>query len=319
MLGPFKEHIEGHIALKQALGYSYIVAIPILEEFDRFTFDKYPFADEITREIAIDWCSRKPHETQSSQGMRASVVRQLSKYIVSLDIPAYIVPDGYYTRGTQYSPYIYSDAEITDFFKVADIYKRDSQKIFDRYIVPLFFRVLYTCGLRCKEARVLKISDVDVESGIITINKSKNNNSRLIPVSDELKQAINEYYFTVHQSQQQHEYFFPDRKGEPVTESKMYGVFRLLLWQADISHGGKGKGPRMHDFRHTFAVKCLKKWVEQGKNLDAYLPILRTYMGHYSFKETAYYLRMTAEVFPNILITLEKAYAGIIPELEVSE
>lgn len=78
----------------------------------------------------------------------------------------------------------------------------------------------------------------------------------------------------------------------------------------------KRERPTVHDLRHTYAVHCLKKWSEQEKDLNAYLPILKTYMGHDSFNDTAYYLRMTADVFPNITLKLETHYLGIIPELE---
>ena len=76
------------------------------------------------------------------------------------------------------------------------------------------------------------------------------------------------------------------------------------------------KSKRLDFIRHTYAVHCLKKWAEQDKDLMAYLPILKTYMGHCSFNKTAYYLRMTADVFPHITLKLETHYPGIIPELE---
>ena len=112
------------------------------------------------------------------------------------------------------------------------------------------------------------------------------------------------------------DYYFPALRGKPMTVANVYKNFRKFLWGARISHGGRGRGPRIYDFRHTHAVHCLKKWVIQNKDLSAYLPILKTYMGHDSFEETAYYLRLTADVFPDITSKLETRYAGIIPELE---
>ena len=82
-------------------------------------------------------------------------------------------------------------------------------------------------------------------------------------------------------------------------------IFADFCGGLGISHGGRGKGPRIHDFRHSYAVHCLKKWVEQEKDLTAYLPVLKTYLGHDSFAETAYYLRLTADVFPDITLKLE--------------
>lgn len=101
-----------------------------------------------------------------------------------------------------------------------------------------------------------------------------------------------------------------------MTALNIYRNFRRFLWRSGISHGGRGKGPRVHDLRHTHACHCLKKWVQQGKDIAAYLPVLKAYMGHDSFEETAYYLRLTADIFPDISIKLEGCYRDIIPRLE---
>ena len=174
----------------------------------------------------------------------------------------------------------------------------------------------HMCGLRSSEARSLKVADVDLERGILTINQSKNGNSRLVPMSDSLTERCQIFSKQVHLHSSAEDYYFPVLEGKPMQKRILYHNFRRFLWKAGISHGGIGRGPRIHDFRHTYAVHCLKKWAEEEKDLTAYLPILKTYMGHYSFKETAYYLRMTADVFPHIQLKLEAHYLEIIPQLE---
>jgi integrase len=109
-------------------------------------------------------------------------------------------------------------------------------------------------------------------------------------------------------------WFFPGFGGRPMTLSNVEKNFRKFLWQAGISHGGRSKGPRVHDFRHTMAVHCLRRWVLTGKDLRAYLPVLQTYLGHVEFSDTAYYLHLTAEMFPNITQQVETAMGGIIPK-----
>jgi integrase len=175
--------------------------------------------------------------------------------------------------------------------------------------------MLYTCGLRVSEARLLKVSEVDLSTGILTINQSKKDKKRLAPVSDSLLKKLHDFTDKVHQSSRPDDYYFPALKGKAITIGNVYKNFRKFLWRAGISHAGRGHGPRIHDFRHTYAVHCLKRWVEQGKDLLAYIPILKTYLGHDSFKETAYYLRLTADVFPDIIIKLESAYPNLVPEL----
>ena len=82
-------------------------------------------------------------------------------------------------------------------------------------------------------------------------------------------------------------------------------AWRQTLYCAGISYGGKGKGPRIHDLRHTFAVHCLQKWVEAGEDLNAKLPYLSAYMGHAGLYSTQQYLRLTAEAFPHIVSAME--------------
>lgn len=91
--------------------------------------------------------------------------------------------------------------------------------------------------------------------------------------------------------------------------------YRRYLEVAGISHGGKGQGPRLHDIRHTFAVHVLQKWIKEEADLSAMLPILSTYMGHKSVRSTAQYLRLTAEVYPDLMKKVEKSCAYVIPEV----
>ncbi|MAE40915.1 MAG: integrase [Psychrobacter sp.] len=314
--GPFKDHIKNHVELKRAVGYKYDTDADHLKRFDRFTLAKYPHATVLTKEIVLDWCSKKTYEAQANQCSRASIIRQFGKYLDSIGVKAYIIPKGYYPTGEQYMPYIYTVDELTRFFAETDKCRYCYECPYRHLIMAVFFRMIYMCGLRLSEARLLKVCDVDLENGILTINHSKKDNSRLVPMSDSLTERCRRYSEMVHPYTVSEDYYFPALNGKPMTIGNVYKNFRRFLWRAGISHGGRGYGPRTHDFRHAYAVHCLKKWVEQEKDLTAYLPVLKTYMGHDSFEETAYYLRLTADVFPDITLKLETRYPGIIPELE---
>lgn len=314
--GPFKDYIRGHVELKQAVGYKYETEACHLIRFDRFTLEKYPKATAFTKEIVLDWCSKKAYETRANQQSRTSIIRQLGKYLDSIGIRAYIIPKGYYPQEEKYIPYIYSFDELTNFFAETDKCHYCCECPYRHLIMPLIFRMLYTCGLRLSEARLLKVADVDLGHGVLTIHQSKNDRSRLVPMSDSLTKRCRHYSRKVHSHPVADHYYFPGLQGRPLTLVNVYHNFRRFLWRARISHGGKGRGPRIHDFRHTHAVHCLKKWTEEGKDLTAYLPALKTYLGHESFRETVYYLRLTSDMFPDITKKLEIHYPGIIPELK---
>ncbi len=314
--GPFKYHIKNHVDLKKAIGYKYDTDARHLYRFDRFTMEKYPHAINLTKNIVLDWCSKKTYEAQANLCSRASVIRQFGKYLDSIGVKAYIIPKGYFPKEEQYIPYIYTVDELKGIFAETEKCKFCYECPHRHLIMPVFFRMIYMCGLRLSEARLLKVADVNLEDGILTINQSKKDNSRLVPMSASLTERCRLYSKMVHPYPKDEEYYFPAPDGRPMTVGNVYKNFRRFLWRAGISHGGRGRGPRIHDFRHTYAVHCLKKWTEQDKDLTAYLPVLKTYMGHDTFEETAYYLRLTADVFPNITLRLETRYPRIIPQLE---
>jgi integrase len=115
---------------------------------------------------------------------------------------------------------------------------------------PLLFRLLYCCGLRISEAINLKISDVDFENGVLLIKNSKFGKDRLIPVSAPLADMFVRYHTLFNRNHVPQDYFFRNKKGTPLHKKTVYKIYRDLLWKAGISHGGKGIGPRLHDFRY---------------------------------------------------------------------
>ena len=313
---PFKEHIQDHVELKRAVGYKYDTDEGHLKRFDKFTLEKHPQATVLTKEIVLEWCSKKKYEAQGNQCTRASIIRQFAKYLDTIGVQGYILPKGYYPAEEEYMPYIYTLNELTRFFAESDKCRYCCECPFRHLIMPVLFRMIYMCGLRVSEARLLKVADVDLENGILTIHHSKKDNSRLVPMSDSLVERCRNYSKMVHPFPVPEDYYFLALEGKPMTIRNVYKNFRKFLWRAGISHGGRGKGPRIHDFRHAYACHCLKKWVEQEKDLTAYLPVLKTYMGHDTFADTAYYLRLTADVFPGITLKLETRYPEMIPVLE---
>ena len=86
--GPFKKHILNHIKLKQAIGYKYDADAKHLKRFDKFTLNKYPDSTILSKEIVLDWCSKKPYEAQANQCSRASIIRQFGIYLDSIGIKA---------------------------------------------------------------------------------------------------------------------------------------------------------------------------------------------------------------------------------------
>jgi len=248
--GPFAEYIKNHVCLKQAIGYKYEAEASHLLRFSAFTAEKYPDATILTKEIVLEWCSKKIYEAQANQCTRASIIRQLSIYMEKMGIGAYILPKGYYPTEEQYVPYIYTEYELQRFFHETDRCSYVSECPYRHLIMPVFFRMIYSCGLRSSEARLLKIEDVDLDAAILTIHHSKKDNSRLVTMSKKLTERCRDYSAKVHILSKEIDWFFPALNGKAMTIGNVYHNFRRFLWRAGISHGGRGKGPRVHGFRY---------------------------------------------------------------------
>jgi integrase/recombinase XerD len=133
-----------------------------------------------------------------------------------------------------------------------------------------------------------------------------------VPVSAALHVRLADYHAQV-VGRSGGDWFFSGTAGRPLTLANIDKNFRRFLWQARISHGGRGHGPRLHDLRHTFAVNNLRSWFAHGEDVGALLPVLQTFMGHCSIADTAYYLRLTAESYPDITARVQQATGDVVP------
>ena len=180
---------------------------------------------------------------------------------------------------------------------------------------PVLFRILYCCGLRISEALNLKLKNVDLENGILYVFEAKNNIDRLVPISEKLKNICIEYCKKMHVNSCPDDFFFFIRSKEfRIQNSTIHLSFRQILELANIDRNIED-GPRIHSFRHSFAVRCLKKFVYENKDLNAYLPILKTYMGHSKFRSTEYYLKLTNDLFPDITQKFNSYIGNAIPNI----
>lgn len=310
---PLHQCIKGMISEKYALGYKYDSSARLLYKFDQFCLIHDCKVSVLSKELVLKWIQKHPNEALATLKGRVSIVRQLGVYMDRLGFDAFILPLNCTPKVPKYKPYIFSDKELETFFKQTDACHYRAEVPYRHWIMPLLFRLLYSCGLRISEALNLKVQDVDLHTGVLTILDGKLNKDRLVPVSAALLERCHDYVKKAHLLSNENTYFFSAPGGKTLTHGNVYKNFRKFLWQSHISHGGWGKGPRLHDFRHTFAVHCMRAWVFEGKDLMAYLPVLKTYLGHHSFCDTAEYLRLTAELYPNITNKMDENFGHVIP------
>lgn len=309
------KEIQDLVDNKRSIGYKYEAGALSFRRLDDFFVKVQLNTKELTKEICDSWCKKRSYESVGNQNARISCLRVLCLYLNEIGIKAYVPPLGLQKHGPKYDAHIYTDDELIRFFNAVD----QSQSVpsecpYRHLVMPLFFRILYTSGLRVSELRLAKIKDINLDVGYLKVVSGKNNKDRLVPIHPDLIAKCIELKDTIHIQSTEDEYFFMLLPGIPMSLGNVYSNFRRYLEKAGISH--TGKGPRVHDFRHTYCVNLLKKWVDEEKDLLTYLPYMKTMLGHESFYETAYYLKLTAELFPTIRIKLENTYPDIIEEVE---
>lgn len=311
---PLAEEFESFLQYKRALGYKYKSEETILHEIDCFIYSQNICETNLSKDLVMRWSEKKDHQTVKTHLTKVGVIRQFSIYLNSIGISAYIYPLELQPKSNRkFIPHIYTKEELRKFFTAVDNldFCKNSAK---RHIVyPMLFRLLLGCGLRLSEALNLKLANVDLDDGILTILNGKLSKDRIVPLSADLIKYCKTYYDTMSLSGDPDDLFFPNRYNETYSIKSIYWSFRKILWMAGISHQGREKGPRIHDFRHTFAVYCLKQWVEQGLDVNSMLPVLANYLGHSDISGTLGYLQLTVDMYPHITKLIEKDFGNIIP------
>ena len=312
MSGVFAQLAEDFISYKQAQGYKYRSEAKILSRFCRFA-EQYDLTEPVlSKELATAWTAPREGEAVKSRMHRITILNQFAKYLDLTGYKADKLPFCHWKRGS-FTPYIFTHDEIEKLFQAADNVPFVAQARDLHKEMAVLLRLLYGCGLRVSEAVGLLCRDADLEKGILTIREAKNGRDRLIPVSESLLKRMRTYRNDTAYWLRENDFFFPAPDRTILSPNTVYHRFRKILWDAGIPYNGKGNGPRLHDIRHTFAVHTLQKWVEQGEDLTSMLPVLSVFMGHKSMHATSQYLRLTAELYPNVVRQVETSCAYVIP------
>jgi integrase/recombinase XerD len=304
------------VAEKRAVGYKYDAEARVLARFEAFSRSEFPRLAELTEASVTAWitAARGRDVKPATQAGLVAPIRELARWLGRRGVTAYLLPRAALPRPVRYVPYIYTDAELAALFAQTDRCHYCSEVPARHLIMPVLFRTIYGCGLRASEARLLRVADVDIDTGVLQIRDAKGGKDRQVPVAEPLRERLAGYQAQVARRADRAEWFFPgSRPGQPLTLGNVYHNFRRFLWQAHISHGGPGHGPRVHDLRHTMAVNNLRSWFAAGRDVGALLPVLQTYLGHSSIADTGYYLNLTAESYPDITTRVQQVIGDVVP------
>lgn len=306
--------LKQYIEFKRNLGYA-LKNLYTFSMFDRFTIENGAETIGLTRELAEKWAVNRPNESDVTRYKRVNDITNFSIYLNHLGYQSYIAKQ-VKSYQTTFTPYIFSQEELKSFFEACDTIEAHGSTTI-KYILPIIFRVIYGCGLRANEALSLKCADINLDERYIIIRETKNGCDRMIPIAKSLADICDLYknrYICNHSNEN---YFFTQKNMQKYAVSTLYSWFRKILWKAGISHGGRSIGPRVHDLRHSFSVHSLESMSRSGLDLYYSLPILSNYLGHKSLEATDKYVRLTSEMYPELIQEVDNICAYVFPEVKL--
>ncbi len=219
-----------------------------------------------------------------------------SKQYISLDSYHLKECARYFGNPKPKETYIFSDSELSSLFSAIDTLPEDKKIPYTRQMLPVLFRLIYTCGLRPQEGRELKRRNINFQTGEILITNTKKKKERFVVMSDDMLMLCRRYDKMRQFFYEDNPYFFPGSSEGPLDGQWLNRQFQKC-WQTVNPGVPKEQLPsvRVYSLRHQFATANVNRWLDEQKELDAMLPRLRAYMGHYTLKETAYYVHLLPE------------------------
>jgi integrase/recombinase XerD len=313
-MSPFEVQIARFLAHKRGLGFVYRREQAFLGEFRRLASSRQEafLSEALARQYLSRW-------SDAGRPNRLTVLRTLARFLVIKEPRTFIPPARFLGIRRRRPPIrVFSRDEACRFLDACDVLPES--RVFSFGLVHgMALRTLLLTGLRRGELLALRDEDVDLAQEILSIRCGKFGKSRFVPLASDLTQRLRIYREAVAKRiapRRPSSAFFPRPDGHQATAfTTLYKSFRQVLALAGIRHLGRGRGPRLHDIRHAFAVLRLLTWYETGADLRVKLPLLATYLGHIGLTSTQVYLHMTEDFVGELTRRQIARFGELITEL----
>jgi integrase len=288
--------VQTYLDERRQLGFD--LAGGTLMRFARYA-DARNHRGPLTLDLQLDWAREHVHRTGPvTWARRLEIVRPFAAYYQQFE-PDSAIPDPH-TFGPGHrrlAPHIYTPTEIGDLLEAAG------------HLTPIgglrpatyqsMFGLIASTGLRLSEALHLKVDDLNLRDGILTVRQTKFNKSRRLPMHPSTVEALQRYgALRDHAvSRKPNMSFFVSTTGDELSKRTVHKVFERLRKQLawTTARGGHAR-PRIHDLRHTFAVRRVQLWHESNVTIDHGMFWLCTYLGHAKISDTYWYLTGVPEL-----------------------
>ena len=284
--------LDDYLTLRRGLGYKLEEAQKLLSDF--VSYLERHNSSFVTTKLSLEWATLTPTVASlNRKSTRLSVVRGFAKYLRAFDARTEVASQELLPRcSKRVPPNLYSDKDIVELLKAAKQLCTPVQAGTYSTLIGL----LAVTGMRIGEAIALNRTDIDWDNKLL-VGESKFGKSRELLLHPTTLDALRAYAKIRDQAfaNLPTPSFFVSLRGERLIYSNVRKSFVSLAQRAGLCEK-RPRLPRLHEFRHTFAVKTLLRWYKEGLNVESRLPLLSTYLGHVSPTNTYWYLTATPEL-----------------------
>jgi integrase len=297
--------LDQYLNMRKGLGYKYGQQTKRLSAFVAFMEKRR--ATIITTKLAIEWATMPPNR-HASWALRLTDVRGFARHVANFNPRTEVPPVGILRGWKRAKPYVYRDPGIDALLAAAlALPPVDGLR---RWTYHTFFGLLAVTGMRVSEAMNLDRGDVDLEAGMLTVRRTKFGKSRLVPLHPTTRAALRTYAKRrdAHLGSRGCQSFFVTEQGQRLLHQYVHRVFWRLSREIGLRRPGDRTGPRVHDFRHRFAIRTLLDWYRDDANIEQKLPVLSTYLGHACVRDTYWYLSACPELMQEAARRLDRRW-----------
>jgi integrase len=294
--------VASYLALRRAAGFTLSNTEYLLHSFAEFAMDRKQ--THIRTATVIEWASQARSVAQ--RHTRHQTACRFAQYLHLEDSRHELPPANYFGyRKTRRLPHIYSCDEIDRLILAATSFSSPDSLLPKTYAALI--SLLAATGLRVSEALQLRISDITPDG--LLIRKTKFQKTRLVPLHETARAGIGHYLVDRQAARHCENHVFVSGDGQPLVYWKVHRGFRTLLQAAGLQPSG-GRWPRIHELRHTFAVRALESSPAGRQRVGQHMLALATYLGHVNINTTYWYLQTSPELLRDIAAVAENFAQG---------
>lgn len=298
--------IDAYLAVRRAAGFQLNISERLLRSFARFAA---AHGDTHVRALrAIEWAGQAPSSHQRCR--RLDVVRIFVRHARAEDPHHEVPPDHVFPRSRPpFLPFVFTADQIRRLLvAAAGLSPAESLR---PWTYCTLLSLLAVTGLRISEALMLRMDDVTPDG--LVIRETKFRKSRLVPLHASSDAGLREYITRRSRVAGGSDHVFVSLHGRPLIYQTVNAVFLALVRNLGLHPGRGHRGPRIHDLRHSFAVRALEACPVDRLEVTAHMLALSTYMGHAKLVSTYWYLHATPHLLADVADASEGFAQGVVP------